>query len=73
MDITEYLTLSQAAKALGYSNSSTLAAYCREGRVPGARKDGKLWYIPRLWVAEERKTPTLAPQGGRGSSRKSCG
>lgn len=71
MDITDYITLSQAAEALGYSSRSSLAVYCKEGRIPGARKVGNLWFIPRSWVLLERENPTIAPKGGRGSSRNS--
>ena len=71
MDITDYLTLSQAAEALGYARPDTLRQYCSHGRVPGAKKRGSMWLIPRVWVLSERDSPTLAPTGGRGSLRKS--
>lgn len=70
MNILDYLPLSQAAQALGYTNSTSLQQYCRNGRIPGAIKQGKLWLIPRIWVENELKNPSLAAQGGRGSSRK---
>lgn len=70
MNILDYLPLSQAAQALGYTDSSALRHYCIRGRIPGATKLGKQWVIPKSWVDEELKNPSLAPQGGRGSSRK---
>ena len=67
-DISQYMTLSQAAKYLGYAYNTYLRTLCQAGSIPGAEKDGKLWYIPREWVlAEKAKTPT--GQGARGQSR----
>ena len=69
LDITEYLTVSQATKALGYAATSYLARRCKAGHIPGAKKDGKLWYVLRSWVLEEKaKAPT--GQGARGKKRK---
>lgn len=68
MDITDYLTLSQAAEALGYRESSYLRRLCNEGRIPNTQKRGKTWYIPRAWVlSEKEKLPT--GQGARGQQR----
>jgi len=68
-DITEYITISQVAKALGYASTSYLVRQCKAGRITGATQEGKLWYVPRSWVMEEKaKTPT--GQGARGKSRK---
>lgn len=72
IDITDYLTLSQAAEALGYASRSPLSLYYKDGRIPGAIQRGTRWYIPRIWVLSERDNPTLAQQGGRGSSRKTA-
>ena len=69
-NILDYVTLTQAASALGYANSTALRAMCRGSRIFGAVKAGKTWLIPRSWVDNELKNPTLAAQGGRGSSRK---
>ena len=72
MDIADYLSISQAAEALGYASTGTLRLYCIEGRIPGAVKIGSMWAIPRVWVLSERETPTLIQKGGRGSSRKTA-
>ena len=69
MDITDYLTLSQAAEALGYSSISSLSVYCKEGRIPGVERVGRSWLIPKAWVESEKLHPTVVRQGGRGKSR----
>ena len=67
-DITEYLTISQVAKALGYATTSYLVRQCKGGCIPGATQEGKLWYVPRSWVlAEKGKSPR--GQGARGRVR----
>jgi hypothetical protein len=69
LDITEYLTLSQAAQALGYANTSYLRLKCIEMQIPGATKLGHNWLIPRQWVlSKQDKSPT--GQGARGQKRK---
>ena len=71
MDLSDYLTLSEAAKALGYASPSSLSLYVNQGRISGAQRIGRTWLIPKVWLDSELKNPSLAPQGGRGSSRKS--
>jgi len=71
MDISQYLTIAEAAKALGYASGSTLSTYCQQGRVPGVIRVGRSWLIPKVWVEEEAENPSIIRQGGRGSSRKS--
>lgn len=71
MDISQYLTLAQAAQLLGYTDGSALRRYCQLDRIPGAYKIGKTWLVPTTWAEEEQKNPSLAPQGGRGKGRKS--
>jgi hypothetical protein len=71
INILDYCTLTQAAETLGYRDNSALRHHCLDGRIPGAIKISKLWLIPRSWVLSEQKNPSLAPTGGRGSSRKS--
>lgn len=69
MNITDYLTLSQAAEALGYASTGYLRQRCLNGEIPGVQKMGRNWLIPRLWVQEQQdKIPT--GQGARGQSRK---
>ena len=69
MDITEYLTLSQAAEALGYSNSSYLRLKCNQGSIPGIIKKGRNWLIPRQWVLDGMNN-LPSGQGARGQGRK---
>lgn len=70
MNLFDYVPTAQAAAILGYSDSKTLSSYCIQKKIPGAQKIGGRWYIPRSWLSEELKSPSLAPQGGRGKSRK---
>ena len=69
VDITDYISLSQAAQALGYASTGTLRLYCLEGRIPGTAKIGRNWLIPRQWVLSERENPSISGRGGRGGSR----
>ena len=69
MDIIEYVTLAQAAQALGYASTGSLRLYCLEGRIPGTAKHGRNWLIPRQWVLSERDNPSISGRGGRGNSR----
>ena len=41
----EYLTISEQAGIWGMSERK-LTALCRAGRIPGAEKRGKLWFVP---------------------------
>ena len=41
----EYMDIQKAAQKWALSERR-LTALCREGRIPGARKVGKLWQIP---------------------------
>lgn len=70
MQLSDWIPLSQAAEMLGYASTGTLRLYCLEGRIPGATKLGRNWVLPKSWIEEELKNPSLAPQGGRGTSRK---
>lgn len=69
MNILDYLPLSQAAQALGYASTSYLRLQCREGKIPGAVHQGKLWFIPRVWI-EHQLMYGQSGQGARGKPRK---
>ena len=71
MDITEYMTTAEAAKALGYSDTKALSAYCTQNRIPGVQRISNRWLIPRKWVELELANPSIAAQGGRGNPRNS--
>ena len=72
IDHLEYLSLTQAAKVLGYTGTSYLRTRCIAGDITEAAKEGKLWYIHRSWVmAEKEKAPT--GQGARGKGRRKSG
>lgn len=53
-DTTGPATLStdEAAQALGVT-SATVSRWARDGKIPGARKEGGSWRIPADWVAEQ--------------------
>lgn len=55
MNILDHLTLSQAAIALGYANSSSLSQYCRAGRIPSAIKKGGAWLVSKSWLIKKIK------------------
>ena len=42
----EYLTATEASKALGLSKER-MACYCREGRLKDCARKGRMWLIPR--------------------------
>jgi len=69
MDITEYRTIPQAAEALGYASTGYLRTLCVSGKIPGALKIGRNWFIPSIWI-ESEKVKGPSGQGARGNTRK---
>lgn len=67
--LDQYTTLTEAAKALGYSGHSALSRYLKEGRVPGAVRFGRSWLIPRAWLENELQNPSLPRYANRGGQR----
>lgn len=45
VSVTRYMTVRQAAGVLALQ-PRTVARWCREGKVDGARKIGRVWRIP---------------------------
>lgn len=64
-----YYTTKEAAEKLGYKSSDSLKHYCQQGKIAGAVKVGKTWFIPETWVIHTEKTP-VDPKGNRGIERK---
>jgi hypothetical protein len=48
------MTATGAARELGYSHSSYLSSRCRLGKIPGAYRDGGIWFIPTQWVTDKK-------------------
>ena len=44
--IDDYISLSEAAKLFGHYKNFW-ARLCRQGELPGARKMGRIWVVPR--------------------------
>jgi excisionase family DNA binding protein len=61
-----YFTASEAAKYLGYTNSSFVSELCREGRI-SAYKVGVVWLIPEKQV-EALKAQSENARTTRGST-----
>lgn len=64
-----YYTTKEAAEKLGYAMSTTIKRFCADGRITGAIKVGKTWFIPEAWVLEQEKTSPIG-KGNRGVKRK---
>ena len=69
MNLADYTTITQAAKALGYASPSTLQAMARDGRISEAVKIAKTWFIPLAWLRAELNNPSITSMGGRGNKR----
>jgi hypothetical protein len=67
-----FLSLAEAAERLGYGGASTLALWCRQGRIPGAIKIGKTWLAPLVWVEMQEKAdrPKKGWPRGKGTRGK---
>ena len=56
MDINDLVSVEEAAKILGYRNSS-VALLCRQGKLEGAFRIGHQWMIPRTTIENYEKGP----------------
>ena len=56
MDIKDLVSVEEAAKILGYRNSS-VALLCRQGKLEGAFRIGHQWMIPRKTIENYEKGP----------------
>jgi excisionase family DNA binding protein len=61
----EYYSVDEVAKLLGF-HPDTVRLWCREGKLPGARKFGRDWRIPRS--ALEPPTGTQTPTDAQRSA-----
>lgn len=65
-----YYTTKEAAEKLGFKTGDSLKHYCQQGKINGAVKVGKTWFIPEQWILEAENTP-INPKGNRGLARNS--
>jgi len=73
MDMKDYIPAARAAELLGFAKSaksSNLGAKAKAGKIPGAVKLGRDWFLPAAWiqakVAEnEARIKEGKPQMGR--------
>lgn len=56
--LDDYISLSEAAKLFGH-HKNFWARLCQQGKLPGARKMGRMWVVPR----ESVQNYTPGPQG----------
>ena len=47
-----YVSPEEAAKAFSVQ-PETIRRLCREGKIPGARKIGKVWRIPKSFLSSD--------------------
>lgn len=52
--LKEYMTTTEAAEYLGY-NSDSVCNLCIKDKLPGAKKFGKMWAIPREAVVTYKR------------------
>lgn len=56
MDLSDMISVEEAAKMLGYIKSS-VALLCRQGKLEGAVKIGHQWFVPRKTIENYEKGP----------------
>ena len=56
MDIQDLMSVEEAAKVLGYRNSS-ITMLCRQGKMEGAFRKGHQWLIPKATIENYEKNP----------------
>lgn len=56
VDVNDLVSVEEAAKILGYRNSS-VALLCRQGKLEGAFRIGHQWMIPRTTIENYEKGP----------------
>lgn len=49
-ELPGYYTTKEAAERLGYKGTDALRQYCAQGKIPGAKSIGRMWFIPESWV-----------------------
>lgn len=59
-----FLSVTEAAKELGYASRSTLLALAKDEKIPGAIKIGATWAIPDAWVESQKKEGKPKGKGG---------
>lgn len=77
MDMKDYIPAARAAEMLGYAasaRSSNLSARAKAGKIPGAVKIGRDWFLPAAWVSariaeEEARAKGGKPRKGRPPGR----
>lgn len=47
MDITDYISAQEAAAISGY-HEAHIRLLCQQGKLTGAMRKGKQWFIPRI-------------------------
>lgn len=65
MDVEDFVSVAEAVEISGYDRMH-IALLCRQGRLPGARKMGSQWIIPRKALQEYMP----APPGPRPGSKR---
>jgi len=68
LETRPYITAAEAALALGYTHGGYLTTLCKDEKILGAYKSGRIWMIPTAWV-EERKAHDAALGIVRGTKR----
>ena len=56
MDIEDLVSVEEAAKILGYRNSS-ITLLCRQGKMEGAFRIGHQWMIPKATIENYERNP----------------
>ena len=56
MDLSEYVTIEQAAEIMKYKRDS-VSLLCRQGKLDGAQRIGHRWLIPRKTAENFKKAP----------------
>lgn len=47
MDITDYISTAEAAEMSGYDKRH-ISKICKQGKLTGAMRKGRAWFIPRV-------------------------
>jgi len=59
--LTDPTTAPALAEALGYKDAASVTRACREGRIPGAWKVGRVYLIPLDGIHRAIESGTLQP------------
>lgn len=60
MTLSPYYTVDEIAEML-HTHVETVRKWCRDGRLEGARKFGKDWFIPRTTIDPPKPQQKPAP------------